>query len=437
MVLAGWVFDMPRDTTERINDTLDKYWIKSESIFSKSSEYLAFVGIKGELLKEFEKKRLERESFFKVFEAGKERSDLLTFQREHSPIKTMRSCSSIPVAVINKQGLNVPINLHINGFGWSFSGLNLCENPFCVVCSRKKAKERAERIHDGLTGCHSQQGKAYFLTFTIPRQNDIKEAIKNVRRRWKKVQEKIQYRFRTLKGLRVSFVKALDITFSEYASKGVYHLHIHAVLMIERGHLESEVQDILKDWVEANKENMLIKANDKGQYCEPIKNLEKLSKYVSKMAGLGLELASQQTKQGKSSHSLSLVQVMEKGSKGSERCLNIYKDFLTAMKGARTIDFTRNWDEWITPASEEEQEDTKEEYSLNIPVCWWLSFSFKEWSLIAERLYLQCMVENDTQDFYSLKDLFEEYQHPNFLDYSLRRQEAIKQNLRHLLFNLE
>jgi len=429
---------MPRDTTKRINDVLDKYCIKSENLFSKSLEHLAFIGIKGEILKDFEKKRFERENFFKVFESGKERSDLLTFQREASPIKTMRSCSSVPVAKVNKQGLDVPINLHINGFGWSFSGLNMCNNPFCVVCSRKRAKERAEKIHNGLTGCHSKGGKAYFLTFTIPRQNDIKEAIKNVRRRWKKVQEKIQYRFRTLQGLKVSFVKALDVTFSEWASKGVYHLHIHAVFMIEKGHLESDVQEILKDWIEANKENLLIKANDKGQYCEPIKNLEKLSKYVSKMAGLGLELASQQTKKGKSSHSLSLVQVMEKASKGCDRCLNIYRDFLTAMKGARTIDFTRNWKDWIEEAQEEEaQEEDKKEYSLNIPVAWWCSFSFKEWSLIAERLYLQCMVENNPEDLYSLEDLFESNPYENFLDYEPRRQESVKKYCRYLLFNLE
>jgi len=270
--------------------------------------------------------------------------------------------------------------LKTSEYGSTITGLQTCDNPQCVMCSRSKAMDRAEKINtvlEWVNGRHSGQWSPYFVTLTVERQADARTAVQDIQKRWRAVQKALQYRY---KGRKLAFSRAVDVTFRpDWISRGqCYHVHLHCIVIVEGVASQSEVRGhIVKAWKGGG--DYSIKVDEQGQDVQEIRDTSSLAKYVAKMGGLGLELASSQTKKGRGG-SLSLPQVLESIIDGNTKNRRLYREYLEMMKGVRTMSFSKEWNELLkaakaAAAAEDAAEDAAEEkktvYELVIPPTWW------------------------------------------------------------------
>ena len=332
------------------------------------------------------------------------RYDYLKVQRSYAPTKSMRTCSMFTIASLTKKDENgiytmvkekglttkrkhyidpdkIPdMMLKTNQYGSAITGLQTCDNPQCVMCSRGKAMERAEKISNVLKWVtshkcvHGATWSPYFVTLTVERQANARTAVQDIQKRWRAVQKSLQYRY---KGRKLAFSRAVDVTFRpDWIARGqCYHVHLHCIVMIEGVASRKEVQGhIVKAWKGGG--DFSIKVDEQGQDVQEIRDNEQLSKYVAKMGGLGLELASSQTKKGHGG-SLSLPQVLESIIDGNTKNRRVYRDYLEMMKGVRTMSFSKEWNELEkefklfmeeNPPAEGEK---KRGYEMVIPPSWW------------------------------------------------------------------
>jgi len=356
-----------------------------------------------EMLVNVEKERKEREKKGKetnrIISESMRRYQLMQVQRKHATGKSMRTCMTTPIRTLNNHpsARDQQITMHVNEYGYSVSGLGMCNNGFCIMCARLKAKERAENI---MAGLQKIKGDKYFITLTIPRQNDIAIAKKELQRRWKKLQNHLEY----ITCSNFDFCKALDVTFSY--TKDVYHLHLHCILIVP---YNANVSDISSVWIDANDD---IIAQEQCQKIERIKCDKKLSKYVSKMCGLALEICSKDTKTKTKTHdSITLYQLMSDIEQGKKRAIAIYKDFLSKMSRAKTITFSQNWRMKIKEQEDNtEQEDTKQGV-LVIPVWWWKHMKSRIVH-VGEKLYTDYM-NNNHLSITVLQDILDEKRTPD------------------------
>ena len=315
---------------------------------------------------------------------------LIRFQRINAPAKTMRICTTIPISQINSNLEPEPLYLNVTERSYSMSGLNRCKNPFCSLCSRSRAGERAHRLKQGINGAMLRKYPVYFVTLTIPRSGCIQSQKEEIKRRWKKVNNLFQS-FRRNKATEVYTAKALDITFNPKVDKQRYHLHIHAVVVLSE-EIEGFDDLIVRTWLNANHED--CKASHKSQDIQRVGRTDldtkRVGRYVAKMAGLALEITYGQRKEAKSKASWSLSEIIlqerHDGRKlGLKKAVEIYTDFLQGMKRVRTLDVSRNWDElFMDTAAEEDQQI----YMIEIPTDKWQLIK-TDWVLIAEKVQFE------------------------------------------------
>jgi aromatic ring-cleaving dioxygenase len=332
-----------------------------------------------------EERKMEKSRDFSNYIQKLERSStkaihlktLLKFQRENAPNKTMRECNTIPIACIRKDQSpkENPITLKVNEYAYSMSGLNRCKNPFCVMCSKSRAGERANRIKQGIQGAFNAGLGVYFVTFTIPRQKSITTARKEVTERWKNM-TKLFTRWKRKIGIRTHYARALDVTFKKYKYHQRYHLHIHAVIVLDDvailNHCNTDSNPkehtikslLINQWMGLNRVGMNCKevSQDVQKVTNSIKDTAKVSKYCGKMAGLALEISNGTMKKSGSSSSLSDLML-----DNTPKTIEIYQEYLRGMKKARTLQFSRYWDELI---DDEEGEDL-ETFEIDIPLDKW------------------------------------------------------------------
>jgi len=399
---------MPIDTGLR--GRLDKKGISAEkarkTVFDPTPKDTSAAAVTGD----YKRDRAIRQQGLAV------RYDYLKVQRSYAPSKAMRNCSRFTIASLvqnDEQGRyllvkakgqkrkhyladdsEIPaMQLRANEYGSSITGLQTCDNPNCVMCSRSKAMQRAETIDKALKLTQTRQAgrwSNYFVTLTIQRQPCARAAAKDIQKRWRAVQKALQYRY---KGRRLAFSRAVDVTFRPdlIAAKQCYHVHLHCIVLIEGSAPLDELRaHVLKAWKGGG--DCTIRVDEQGQDIQPIRDNEKISKYVAKMGGLGLELASSQTKKGKG-RSISLPQLLQRICEGETKLRRIYAEYLDMMTGVRTMAFSRSWgdlvDEYDRLAAEcsEGAEDTKDlAWRLTVPPSWWASV-IQHQSVIVQAVY--------------------------------------------------
>jgi len=386
---------MPKDNKLHNPSGLDSICLTPElslSVSGYNSEYLKAMAA----IEQNRKERKERiDAFINRYENNGSQSQhlktLMQFQRQNAPSKTMRICHSIPIACIKKDSApqENPITLNVNQYAYSLKGLNRCKNPYCIQCSRSKAGQRAHRIKNGIFGADAKGLRVLFATFTIPRQECIKTARAEISRRWKGLTE-LFHDWKKQYGITTYYTRALDVTFSKYVKADRYHLHIHSIIVLDADTIESlegqSIDDMLIDrWISQNTDK--VRCRQVSQNIQTVdlnddSNINKVSKYVGKMAGLALEISQGTIKDAKSSTSSSLSDLMLDNTPLTRL---IYNQFLTGMQRARTLQFSRNWDDLFI---ESDEENELHEYSINIPLDKWLIVR-DHWHDIGEKMQME------------------------------------------------
>ena len=299
-------------------------------------------------------RKINRDRLLETMDNGTANSvqirQMVQFQRQHAVTKTMQTCNTIPIAVLNPTIEDPNITIKVNEYASSVSGLNRCKSPFCAMCSRSRAGERSHRIKAGIVGAFDRGHRVFFPTFTIPRQGSISDARQEIARRWSRMNHLFQEWRRA--GLTVEYVKALDVTFNPRVKSHRYHLHIHAVVVVGGADSIGD-SDKVSDFLINQMENKWLSSNTrkcralrKCQHIREVKDVsnstDKVSKYVAKMAGLALEIANGTDKTDtKSAHTVNLYQLMTNPKRVH---IAVYREFLEGMKGANTLRFTKRWD---------------------------------------------------------------------------------------------
>lgn len=304
------------------------------------------------------------------------RNSLRKIQRKLAPSTSMRRCNLIPIDIATRKVLSDDteiMSIAIDKQGYRFQGMVTCNNPYCVTCSKVRMTQRAKRIHEGIKELKKTH-KGYFVTLTMPRSNSINKQLDMVRLGWKNIQRKLD---RAGYKKKYQTVRGLDLTFSPIAGTGTYHLHIHAIFMIQNKIPYSRIGlPFLEKYSTAESEqiNKLITsawigsvkdAQLQSQKIELIHNEEKLSWYVSKMSSIAFELSYGNQKETRTHKSLSLPELMEY-TEESPWAVKTYQDFLSGMKGKKTITFSRGW-----PKVEEEEPEEKESVIIKINKAWY------------------------------------------------------------------
>ena len=383
---------------------LDTYGIKSEK--AKKPD------IQGMIKKAYSHMASEELELKKKTKIHANTRKTVRVQRAYSHSDSMKFCHVTPIQKIAKALTNEtsPITLNINEHGVRFGGLASCDNPYCVFCASKRSCERSKRIADALNGSGCGRGEAFFLTFTIPRTDEVDTARAQLKRRWGKFQNKVQYEFRKKLGLKVSFAKSLDVTFNLSSHKKTYHLHYHIVMIVSgTGHHE-RVQGLVKTWAQSLGDKVDLRVSTSGQWIEKIETVNdrsKIAKYVAKMAGLGRELSFNQAKNGRGVDSIGLVDLMLLAAEKDPMAIKTYRNFLEGMAGARTVDFSRNWNDWITEEEEEEEAHAVDE-TIIISLKEWSVIGCARWLEIAHRLYRKMILEKQPNEINNLYEILDD-----------------------------
>lgn len=316
---------------------------------------------------------------------------LVRWQRINAPSKTMRTCNTTPISQINPNIEAEPLTMNLTEYSYSMSGLNRCKNPFCSLCSRSRAGERAHRLKQGILGAMLKNYKVYFVTFTIPRSQSIEAQKIQVQKRWKRLNNLFQS-WRRYENSEVYTAKALDITFNPYVKTARYHLHIHGIVITEKK-IDNAEDRMIRAWLGGNDKDFraTYKAQDIQQVGKTLQDTNKVGRYVAKMAGLALEITHGQAKEAKSKNSWTLSEIMLQ-KRHDERTLHfskaeeIYREFLSGMKKVRTLDVSRNWDDLFIDTEIEENE--LQQYQIEIPIDRWQLLK-SDWVLIAEKVQFE------------------------------------------------
>lgn len=276
----------------------------------------------------------------------------LTTQRKCSPHKTMRLCG-LRKSFVSKNDSHITCSVSPQGV--TVKGMAFCQSPFCVTCMGYQRTQRRKKIEKGLEQARRHGYNAYFVTLTIERTNDIQKQVKDLFYGWKLLQDRLSYRMKK-QGINVFMVRNLDITFKPDCH-AIYHTHLHCIIILDKEMKpftdKKTKQDICNfpeflktSWVNIQRKRD-IKCSLQGQHIERVEDDKKLSRYVSKFEGLAMELSHFQHKTGKNNklckRSIGYMELLGFVHKRDKKCFGIYRDFLKAMHGCRTVSFSRNW----------------------------------------------------------------------------------------------
>jgi len=291
---------------------------------------------------------------------------MLKFQRTYATTDSIKFCGLHAIPVMGQSPA-----LNITAKGYSFSGLQSCGNRSCINCAGRAVHKKVQRIRDGRKGANIQGAKVLFVTLTTKRSNSVKEQIAELRKGWKAVQNRLGYDVKR-NGGKYDTVRALDVTFKPNWGNP-FHLHLHCLIIIktDKWMLGKDGNEPLQDRIKAAFSRKAWNARIAAQDVRIVRpDSKSVDDYIAKFAGLGWELSNTMEKTGK--QGISLGQLIDRASSQSPanpRMVWIYKAYQTAMKGVKTMSFSKTWDRWIIPEEEEQEEEQAPALIISKP--WW------------------------------------------------------------------
>lgn len=291
---------------------------------------------------------------------------MLKFQRTYATTESIKFCGLHAIPVMGQSPA-----LNVTAKGYSFSGLQSCGNRTCINCAGRAVNKKVNRIRAARKGAGIKGAKVLFVTLTTKRSNSVKEQIAELRKGWKAVQNRLDYDVKR-KGGEYDTVRALDVTFKPNWGNP-FHLHLHCLIIIKTDQWmlgkdgKEPLQDRIKAAFSKKAWNSRIAAQDVRIVRRDSKSVDD---YIAKFAGLGWELSNTLEKTGK--QGISLGQMIDQASSQSPapaRMVWIYQAYQKAMKGVKTMSFSKTWDRWIIVEAEEEEEEQAPALIISKP--WW------------------------------------------------------------------
>ena len=306
-----------------------------------------------------------RHSKEQLWEFQLRKARMLKFQRTYATTDSIKFCGLHAIPVMGQSPA-----LNVTAKGYSFSGLQSCGNRSCINCAGRAVHKKVQRIRAGRKGANIKGAKVLFVTLTTKRSNSVKDQIAELRKGWKAVQNRLDYDVKR-NGGEYDTVRALDVTFKPNWGNP-FHLHLHCLIIIktDKWMLGKDDNEPLQDRIKAAFSKQAWNSRVAAQDVRIVRpDSKSVDDYIAKFAGLGWELSNTMEKTGKQGISLGqLIDQASSQSPANPRMVWIYKAYQTAMKGVKTMSFSKTWDRWIIVEEEEEEEQSP---ALIISKPWW------------------------------------------------------------------
>ena len=305
------------------------------------------------------RKEANKESFHK------RHWDMVRFQNAYAPGKTMRLCNRVPLRL--DDGIQDVVISKVGKNRAGYRNLMTCRNHWCPHCSDIYNQDRRVKAKSGLSNAFKAGFDVKMVTLTIPRiyGND------DYRKKFSAMNEVFRAAFNLVRmrckkaGINLWTMKGLDVTIDSDRVDAT-HLHIHSLIISDdsikdfENHLWRAYRRLMK------KRGIIV--SEKGFDVKDIFTNEEITDYIVKTLGSierGLNSNKKDGGDGKTLDSMEreITSTKKDGrdgkSKGwwlwldsiidnpSDRDIQIYRDFLNAAKGRRSMDFSRNWDTLI------------------------------------------------------------------------------------------
>ena len=292
----------------------------------------------------------------------KKRVKMLRFQRTHAVTESIRFCGLHAIPLI---GLSPACVISDKGYGWT--GLQSCGNRSCINCAGRTVSGKVDRIKRSIDGAHRQDKTVLFVTLTTKRNSSPKDQIAELRKGWKSVQNRLDYDIKKPGG-RYDTVRAVDVTFKPRWGRP-YHVHLHCLVIVELPPGYDSGLDHLCNRIKEGFSKKAWSARISAQDVRIVDRDRGASEYVTKFSGLAYELANPKGKKARDPNALSLYQLIDQAIEdGDTRFIRIYQDYQRAMKGVKTMSFSRTWDRWQLDEGEDEE---TEPARMVISKPWW------------------------------------------------------------------
>ncbi len=321
----------------------------------------------------------------------------MSFQRGCNPRPAMQRCGLHLISTKRECALTgsvqmeqQPVSLEVTSQRASFKGVMRCGNAYCVHCAAQYRQERGERIHRGLQHCIDEKLPAYFFTMTMPRCKDAKVQIKSLQRAWKLLQDKLSYAL-TKAGLHMRFVRSLDTTFALGRGRKTYHNHLHIIIVLSGAYGESwsDFQSLLLEKFMHVSMRTGMGSVKAAQDVMPISSSEGISRYVTKWEGLAKEMLFKEGKVARKSpygdrKAMGWMELIGAAERGDKQARAVYRDFIEASVGSKTVSFSQNWDHEVLMADEAESLEDAVLWSAEVhPSTWYSMYGIREEVLTA------------------------------------------------------
>ena len=274
--------------------------------------------------------------------------DLAEALRPFAVAKSLRNCGLVPVPETAGVEVRRATDRRIeHPETWTdkaaprvwFGGLRHCESPWsCPVCAVRLAAERAEE----LSRVVALWGGAELVelgTFTIAhrKHHELRPMWRGMNRAWKRLQDSAGFRA-LVDDLGVEVVRGLEATRNGYTG---WHPHFHVLIFCMRP-LDDDTRTRMRDVLSAEWESAVLlelgeehrPSAERGVDLRPARS----SKYIAK---LGLELTSTMTKDAEKGGHLSPWAIARKAAEGRGRYVHLWREWQTAMAGARALNWPR------------------------------------------------------------------------------------------------
>jgi hypothetical protein len=305
-----------------------------------------------------------------------ERIDLLSVQQEWSPIKAMKWCvrglaPNTDEVVVRGKGKNL-----------SLSGVSLCRNPLCPYCSYKRSMDSADVLSKGLNQAKKRGFFIRLVTFTIPTGGAYADQRSLLSSALREFSKKASREFKKQGAEQFGLSWSFDLTMKNNG-RWTPHLHIHSVLVSERG---SVTESQMFAWWDAAVQKVSSKPvtlSRRAFYARPVGSQKSVSAYVlGKFLRSALEVQGSSQKNGeKVGGGLAwkefLRYIKATGDVGAGM---LYKDIITANKGkwwssiGRTIKalaHDEEHDEKDADAPENHDQEEGDEFEMDIYAPYW------------------------------------------------------------------
>ncbi len=234
----------------------------------------------------------------------------------------------------------------------------------CPVCQSKIRMQRAEEIRTASERAMAAGHALYMVTVTMShkRGDRLETELKVLRGVVKRLNNGKAAQTQRKRHKIFGYIRATEVTVSDPANRlgNGWHAHAHSLIAVDPS---TDMAELKKDWLrvlreEAAAQGLPEPSEKHGVHVVPVQGLEAVSRYVAKACpeswGAASELARLDSKKGRWGNWTPMQLAKAAAIDGCADSIALWREFEHAMKGFRSITFSKSMRDLVNQESDEE-----------------------------------------------------------------------------------